>query len=101
MIQHLAKNAIIYPLHYLRRENIGGYLSEVQAVNSSNRDDIERYQRKCLCDVARTALNSSNSGYALLRKSAQHIADNSIISLMDSIDELFDDWMALWLPEDL
>ena len=85
MIQHLAKNAIIYPLHYLRRENIGGYLSEVQAVNSSNRDDIERYQRKCLCDVARTALNSSNSGYALLRKSAQHIADNSIISLMDSI----------------
>ncbi len=24
-----------------------------------------------------------------------------LISLMDSIDELFDDWMALWLPEDL
>ena len=24
-----------------------------------------------------------------------------LISLMDSIDEPFDAWMALWLPEDL
>lgn len=85
MIRHLAKNAIIYPLHYLRRENIGNYLAEVEAVNSSSRDEIERYQKKWLCDVARTAISSSNPGYELFRKSTRHINENNIISLINDI----------------
>lgn len=85
MIQHLAKNALIYPLHYLRREHIGRYVAEVEAVNSGSRGDIAQYQKKWLCDVAHTALSSSNPGFDPLRKSVRHLTEDNIISLMNDI----------------
>lgn len=85
MIQHLAKNTLIYPLHYLRQENIGRYLAEVETVNSASRGEIENYQRMRLCEVAHTALGSNNSSYDTLRTSKQQITDSRIISLMSEL----------------
>lgn len=75
MIQPLAKNAIIYPTHYLRRENIAAHLAEVISVNDSSFAEIEQFQRLQLCAVAKTAI----------RGSARHITCDSIQSLVTKL----------------
>lgn len=82
MIQSLAKNAIIYPTHYLRRENIGAHLSEVHAINRSGHSEIERFQQLRLCDVARAAMTGANPLADTLRRSRRHITSNSIKNLI-------------------
>lgn len=82
MNRRLAEQTLIYPLHYLRQERIGAWLSEVRAVNGASRADIARYQRTRLCEVVRTARHSPSPGYAPLRGATDQLTEERIIGLL-------------------
>lgn len=82
MNQPLAKNAIIYPTHYLRRENIASYLAEVQAVNRSSHAEIERFQQLRLCEMAHAAIAGRTPAVASFCESKRYITSDSIKSLI-------------------
>ena len=85
MIQPLAKSLLFYPTHFIRREKIGTYLSEVRAVNCASHAEIERFQQLRLCEVAQTAINCRNPAEDTIRVAEHHISANSIKNLISEL----------------
>ncbi len=85
MIQPLAKNAIIYPTHYLRRENIGRHLAEVHSVNSSSLAEIEHFQQLRLCEVAKLSIAAGKPVGDAIHSAERHITCENIRSIVDEL----------------
>lgn len=82
MTPNLAKNSLIYPLHYLRREPIARYLAEVNAVNRLSREEIEQYQRGCLFNILHQAHANHNQAYHQIRKSLPQLREETAMEVL-------------------